>query len=69
MVLKALFKVPKICNINFWNFSENSSALVAWPVPNTNTSELHFARSFQGNPSLPYLVRSNTRPNTPNMAK
>ena len=22
---KALFKVSKICNINFWNFSENSS--------------------------------------------
>ena len=35
------FKVPKICNINFWikndpppwNFSENSTYLVAWPVP------------------------------------
>ena len=40
---KALFKVPKICNINFWiendppplwNFSEYSSALAAPPVPN-----------------------------------
>ena len=41
---KALFKVPKICIINFWiendptppnwNFSENSSDLVAPPFPN-----------------------------------
>ena len=39
---KALFKVPKICNINFWieneppplqNFSENSSDLVAPHFP------------------------------------
>ena len=39
---KALFKVPKICNINFWiendppplwSFSENSSDLVAPPFP------------------------------------
>ena len=39
---KALFKVPKICNINFWiendppplwNFSKNSSDLVAPPFP------------------------------------
>ena len=39
----ALFKVPKICNINFWienepsplwNFSKNSSDLVAGPFPN-----------------------------------
>ena len=39
---KALFKVPKICNINFWtendpppfwHFSENSSDLVARPFP------------------------------------
>ena len=39
---KALFKVPKICNINFWienapppfwNFSKNSSDLVAGPFP------------------------------------
>ena len=44
-MLKNLFKVPKICNINFWiendppppplwNFSEYSSILVAPPVPN-----------------------------------
>ena len=39
---KALFKVPKVCNINFWigndppplwDFSENSSDLVAQPFP------------------------------------
>ena len=30
---KALFKVPKICNINFWHFSKNSSDLVVPPFP------------------------------------
>ena len=38
---KAVFKVPKICNITFWienapplwNFSENSSDLLARPFP------------------------------------
>ena len=30
---KALFKVPKICNINFWHFSKISSDLVAGPFP------------------------------------
>ena len=38
---KALFKVPKICNINFWiendppfwHFSKKSSDLVAGPFP------------------------------------
>ena len=37
-VRKALFKVPKICNINLpptplWTFSKNSSDLVAGPFP------------------------------------
>ena len=34
--------------------------------PKINASELHFARSFQGHPTWPYLAHSNTRPNTPN---
>ena len=34
-----------------------------------NVSELHSARSFQGYPSWPYLARSNTPRNMPNMAK
>ena len=40
---KALFKVPKICNINFWiendpppqHFSKKSSDLEAGPFPNS----------------------------------
>ena len=36
--------------------------------PETNASELHCARSFQGHPTWPYLARSNMRTNMPNMA-
>ena len=31
--------------------------------PKTNASELHFARSFQGHPTWPYLARPNMHPN------
>ena len=31
--------------------------------PKINATELHFARSFQGYPTWPYLAHSNTRPN------
>ena len=50
---KALFEVPKICNINFWiqndpspfwHFSENSSDLVAGPFP--YVASLAFGRLF-----------------------
>ena len=43
---KALFKVPKICNINFWiendasppllDFSQNSSDLLVGPFPKSD---------------------------------
>ena len=36
--------------------------------PKNNASELHFARSFQGYSTWPYLGCPNTRPNMPNMA-
>ena len=32
------------------------------------TKELHFERSFQGHPTLPYFARPNMHPNMPNMA-
>ena len=33
---------------------------LSWPK--INATELHFARSFQGYPTRPYLAHSNTRP-------
>ena len=53
---KALFKVPKICNINFWiendpppplwHFSEKSSNLVAGPFPKDFLNGLTFVESM-----------------------
>ena len=49
---KALFKVPKICNINLWiendppplwHFSKNSSDLVAGSFPKNETRQPHTA--------------------------
>ena len=34
--------------------------LEIWSIPKVNASELHFARSFQGYPTLPYLAQLNT---------
>ena len=52
---KALLKVPKICNINFWienapppfrNFSKNSSVLEMCGVPNANSISIFSSQSF-----------------------
>ena len=45
---KALFKVPKVCNIHFWHFSNNSSDLVAGSPPSQSAQMKFLPKEVEG---------------------